>query len=69
MSTGYRLTGLVVMDFRFLAALGITMALRKATQGDKYGLAPRTGNHKGCPYDGFDGACFHSNDRKAGAGS
>ena len=26
----------------------------------KIGFTPRTGNHKGCPYDGFAGACFHS---------
>ena len=24
---------------------------------------PGTGNHKGCPYDGFVGAYFHRNDR------
>ncbi len=32
------------------------------TDGDENGLAPGTGNHKGCPYDGFIGAYFHSND-------
>ena len=37
--------------------------LMKATYGDENGLAPGTGNHKGCPYDGFVGAYFHSNDR------
>ena len=36
--------------------------LAKATYGDKNGLVPGTGNHKGCPYDGFIGAYFHSND-------
>ena len=35
--------------------------LMKATYGDENGLAPGTGNHKGCPYDGFVGAYFHRN--------
>ena len=37
--------------------------LAKATLGDENGLVPGTGNHKGCPYDGFDVAYFH---RKGG---
>ena len=28
----------------------------------KTGMASGTGNHKGCPYDGFAGGYFHSND-------
>ena len=35
--------------------------LAKATRGDENGLAPGTGNHKGCPYNRFAGAYFHSN--------
>ena len=36
----------------------------KATQGDENALAPGTGNHKGCLYDGFAGAYFQRNDGK-----
>ena len=28
----------------------------------KMGCLPGTGNHKGCPYNRFAGAYFHSND-------
>ena len=28
----------------------------------KVGFMPKTGNHKGCPYDGLAGAYFHSKD-------
>ena len=30
----------------------------------KKGAERRTGNHKGCPYDRFAGAYFHTNDRE-----
>ena len=32
------------------ASAGMTGGLAKATYGDENGLAPGTGNHKGCPY-------------------
>ena len=54
------------MDFRFLAALGITMALWRPYKEMKMAVAPGTGNHKGCPYNRFAGGYFHSNDRKGG---
>ena len=34
----------------------------KAYEGMKVGFTPKTGNHKGCPYDGLAGAYFHSKD-------
>ena len=45
------------------------MAIVADTLDDENGSALGTGNHKGCPYSRFAGACFHSNDREAGAGS
>jgi len=36
--------------------------LEKPVLGNEIGLATGMGNHKGCPYNGFAGACFHSND-------
>ena len=38
------------------------MALRRPRKGMKMRLTPGTGNHKGCPYEGFVVAYFHSND-------
>ena len=38
------------------------MALRRPHKGDENGLAPGTGNHKGCPYNKFAGAYFRTND-------
>ena len=31
-------------------------------------LAQKKGNHKGCPYDGFAGAYFHTIDSSGGYG-
>ena len=42
------------------------MAIVADTLDDENGSALGTGNHKGCPYSRFAGACFHSNDREAG---
>ena len=36
--------------------------LAKVTSVNENALAPGSGNHKGCPYDWFAGAYFHSND-------
>ena len=38
--------------------------LRRVDMGNvgENGLAPATGNHKGCPYNRYTGAYFHSND-------
>ena len=36
--------------------------LTKVTSVNENALAPGSGNHKGCPYDWFAGAYFHSND-------
>ena len=40
----------------------MTVALRRPHKGMKTGWCRETGNHKGCPYDRFAGAYFHSND-------
>ena len=54
--------GLPLIGVRGRLFTGITMALRKAMYGDESGLAPGTGNHKGCPYNRFAGAYFQNND-------
>ena len=54
-------------DSRFLTPLCCVRnhhGLAKATSGDENGWAPGTGNHKGCPYDGFDVAYIHRKDGK-----
>ena len=60
-SLGLRSDGVITMDRVWLGCVRNHHGLAKATYGDENGLVPGTGNHKGCPYDGFVGAYFHRN--------
>ena len=56
---------IVSKDFRFLTPLRCVRnhyGLVRPHKRDENGLAPGTGNHKGCPYNRFAEAYFHSND-------